>query len=165
MKEIEISKIVCNPFTLIGKEWCLIGAQNNNKFNAMTASWGSVGVLWNKNIATIYVRPQRYTREFIDSSDTFTISFFDERFRNQLNVYGTTSGRDVNKEDETGLTLIHDNDTTYFKEANLVLVCKKLYRGAIKEDEFLIADIAKTNYPQEDYHIIYIGEIVKVYGE
>ena len=78
MKEIKIEDLVMNPFTLLGKEWCLIGAKNNDRFNAMTASWGGFGVLWNKNVVTIYVRPQRYTRELIDASDFFTVAFFNE---------------------------------------------------------------------------------------
>lgn len=162
MKEIAISEFHCNPFTLIGKEWCLIGAESENGFNAMTASWGGLGVIWNKNVVTIYVRPQRYTNEFIERSDTFTLSFFEECYRPALQVYGSKSGRDIDKEKETGLTLVKEKDITYFREAKLVIVCKKQYCGAIKKEGFVFESVEKQHYPQEDYHIVYIGEIIKI---
>lgn len=161
MKEIKIESLNMNPFTLIGKEWCLIGAKKENDFNAMTASWGSVGVLWNKNIVTIYVRPQRYTKEFLDAQDYFTLSFFDESYKKALAVYGSESGRDINKEEKTGLTRFDDGEYAYFKEAKLVLECKKMYVGEIRPSEMLDESI-ESNYPNKDYHFIYIGEIKKV---
>lgn len=161
MKEIKIENLNVNPFTLIGKEWCLIGAKKGNDFNAMTASWGSVGVLWNKNIVTIYVRPQRYTKEFLDAQDYFTLSFFDESYKKALAVYGSESGRDINKEEKTGLTRFDDGDYTYLEEAKLVIECKKMYVGEILPSEMLDASI-ELNYPNKDYHFIYIGEIKKV---
>ncbi len=162
MKEINTKQLMMNPFTLIGDEWCLIGAQSEQGFNAMTASWGGVGVLWNKHVVTIYVRPQRYTRTFIDASDTFTLSFFSNEYKSALQLYGSKSGRDCNKELESGLTLVKDHDATYFEEAKLVIECKKLYRANMKKEDFLYESIHQTHYPQEDFHIVYIGEITKV---
>lgn len=162
MKEIKIEELQMNPFTLIGKEWCLIGAKHNDKFNAMTASWGGVGVLWNKNVVTIYVRPQRYTNEFVKAQDHFTISFFDESYKDALRLYGTKSGRDINKEETTGLHTKEDGDYTYLEEANLVFECRKLYSGKIEEEGFNDANVNEKNYPSKDYHDVYIGEIVKV---
>ena len=165
MKEIKIEELKINPFTLIGKEWCLIGAKYNNKFNAMTASWGGVGVLWNKNVITVYIRPQRYTNEFVNASDHFTVSFFDESYKDALKVYGSKSGRDINKEEATGLHLEEKDAYTYFKEAKLVLQCKKLYCGKIEADGFMDPEVDFRNYPNKDYHYVYIGEIEKVLGD
>lgn len=161
MKEIKIEDLKMNPFTLIGKDWCLIGAKSNDKFNAMTASWGSVGVLWNKNIVTIYIRPQRYTREFIEAQDYFTLSFFESEYKKALGVYGSKSGRDINKEKETGLTRVDDGSYAYLKEAKLVIECKKMYCGKLHPEEMLDSEI-ENHYPEKDYHYIYVGEITKI---
>lgn len=162
MKEIKIEDLKLNPFTLIGKEWCLIGAKKDNLFNAMTASWGGVGVIWNKNVVTVYVRPQRYTREFIEASDYFTLSFFDESYKKALGVYGSKSGRDIDKEKETGLTRVDDGEYSYHKEAKLVLECKKIYCGKLDPKGILDPNDDLKHYPQKDYHYIYMGEITKV---
>lgn len=162
MKEKEITSLEFNPFTLLGKEWCLIGAKKKDgTFNAMTASWGGVGVLWNKNVVTIYVRPQRYTKEFIEESKSFTVAFFDESYKPALSVYGSKSGRDINKEEATGLTCVEDNGYMYHEQAKLVFACDVLYEGKITYEEMVDKGV-DVNYPNKDYHIVYIAEIKKV---
>ena len=106
----------------------LITAGNEEKCNTMTASWGGVGIMWGKNAVTTYIRPQRYTKEFVDANDTFTISFFDESYRKALNICGSVSGRDKDKIKEAGLTPYFVDGTAAFEEANLILVCKKMYQ-------------------------------------
>jgi len=139
----------------------LITAGDDKGFNTMTASWGGLGVLWNKSVAFTFIRKQRYTYEFTEDNDLFTLCFFDEDYRNALSICGSKSGRDIDKVKETGLTPVHIDGTTYFDEARLVLVCKKQYFQDIDPKNFLNADIEK-NYPAKDYHRMYIGEIVKV---
>lgn len=124
-KEVKAEELQMNPFTKIGKEWMLITAGNEEKCNTMTASWGGVGIMWGKNAVTTYIRPQRYTKEFVDANDTFTISFFDESYRKALNICGSVSGRDKDKIKEAGLTPYFVDGTAAFEEANLILVCKK----------------------------------------
>ena len=158
---IDPAALSLNPFTLIGKDWALLTAGGETGFNPMTVSWGNMGVMWNKNIVTVYVRPQRYTKEFIDRSDKFTLSFFEESMRPALKLCGSKSGRDLNKVEATGLTPIFEDGTTCFAEAKLVLECKKIYQDKIRPEGFLTPYI-KDCYPQEDYHIIYMGEILKV---
>lgn len=158
---IDPAALSLNPFTLIGKDWALLTAGDETGFNPMTVSWGNMGVMWNKNIVTVYVRPQRYTKEFIDRSDKFTLSFFEESMRPALKLCGSKSGRDLNKVEATGLTPIFEDGTTCFAEAKLVLECKKIYQDKIRPEGFLSPYI-KDCYPQEDYHIIYMGEILKV---
>lgn len=159
-KEINPAQITENPFTLIGKDWMLVTAGNKEKLNTMTASWGSVGIMWNKPVAFTFVRPQRYTYEFIEKSEYYTLSFYDDEYRKMLNFCGTKSGRDVDKVKETGITPVFNEQAPYFEQAKLVLVCRKLYNQFLNE-ESLYDKSLKSNYENNDYHKMYVGEIVK----
>lgn len=161
-KEININDLQFNPFTKIGSEWMLITAGNEEKFNTMTASWGGVGVLWNKNVVTTYIRPQRYTKEFVDANDLFTVSFFDSAYRDALNLCGTVSGRDCDKVSKAGLAPCFVDGTVAFQEAKLILVCRKLYQDCMPPENFIAKENDAKWYPNKDYHIMYISEIVKV---
>lgn len=161
-KEVELKSLNMNPFTLIGDEWLLVTAGTEGKFNTMTASWGGLGVFWGKNSATIYIRPGRYTKQFIDSNDTFTLSFFKEDYKKALSICGSLSGRDINKVEKANLTPVFDEDNTYFDEAKMVVVCKKMYHSEITFDNFDNPSFDKLMYPEKDYHTIYIAEILKV---
>jgi len=160
-KEINIKNLKINPFTLIGKEWALLTAGDDKKFNTMTVSWGNMGVMWNKNIVTAFVRPQRYTHDFIEEGEYFTLSFYPEDKKDSLVFCGRNSGRDFDKAKEADLTPVFE-DAVFFEEAKLVFVCKKIYKDTIKPEGF-IADYIEGNYSLKDYHDVYMGEIVKVY--
>ena len=162
-KEVKVEELPFNPFTKIGSEWMLITAGTEEKYNTMTASWGGAGILWNKNVVTCYIRPQRYTKEFVDANDTFTISFFGPEYKNALTICGRKSGRDCDKITEAGLTPCFFDGTPSFREASLVLVCKKLYIDTIKPQNILDPANDTANYPQKDYHTMYIAEILKAY--
>lgn len=161
-REINIADLSFKPFELISKDWMLITSGDEQGFNTMTASWGGLGVLWHKNVATVYIRPQRYTYEFVEKSDLLTLSFFGEEYRSALTLCGSKSGRDCDKAKEAGLTPLFVDGTTTFEEANLVLVCKKLYFDDLEPKQFLDSEIEK-NYAAKDYHRMYILEIVKAY--
>lgn len=161
-QKIDIKELSCNPFEKIGKEWLLITAGDKGHYNTMTASWGGVGVIWNKNVATVYIRPQRYTKEFVDANDTFSLTLFGEGYRDALTVCGRKSGRDCDKVSEAGLTPNFDYAAPTFAEGELVLICKKLYAQELTPESFLDPDIEK-NYPNRDYHTMYIGEILEAY--
>ena len=161
-KEINPSKIKENPFDLIGKDWALVTCGSKDKFNTMTVSWGGVGIMWGRPVAFTFIRPQRYTFEFTENNEYYTMSFFDERYRGALSFCGSKSGRDYNKPKETGLTSVFTDDgVPYFEEAKLVLVCKKLYAQFLNEECVVDADKVKKWY-DNDYHKMYVGEIVKV---
>ncbi|MBM6870988.1 flavin reductase family protein [Pseudoflavonifractor phocaeensis] len=153
-----------NVFSLIGDQWMLITAGNQEKCNTMTASWGGLGVLWGKNVAMCVIRPQRYTFPFVEEQDTFTLSFFDEDRRKDLAFCGAKSGRDVDKIKECGFTVVASEEgTPYFEEARLVLVCRKLYWQDLDPSHFLDGgEIDAKHYPGKDYHRMFIGEIVEV---
>ena len=159
-KNISPTLITDNPFQLIDKEWMLITAGELNFFNTMTASWGGFGILWNKPVVFCFVRPVRYTYQFMENSDFFTATFFDQEYREALNFCGANSGRDIDKATATGLTPVaSSNGGVYFEQARLVLECRKLYFSDIDPEHFVVPEINR-NYPKADYHRMYIGEIV-----
>jgi len=161
--EIKSDAISDNVFKLIGSEWMLITGGTLKSHNAMTASWGGLGVLWGKNVAFCFVRPQRYTHEFMDSGEYYTLSFFPENFKPALVVYGSTSGRDIDKDAETGLKAVPSPEgAVYYNEAKLVIVCKKLYADEFKPEKFTVSELDGLMYPARDHHTMYIGEIVRV---
>lgn len=160
-KEIKPEEIEGNPIDLIGHKWMLITAGTPQHFNTMTASWGSMGELWFKPVCFCFLRPQRYTYEFMEKSDVFTLSFFEEKYKPKLNFCGSRSGRETDKASECGFTPTQaDNGSVYFEEARLVLECRKLYFQDLEPANFLDDSIMK-NYPENDFHRMYIGEITR----
>ncbi len=157
--ESKPEQLTDNPFKLIGADWMLITAGTKQSFNTMTASWGGMGVLWQKQVTFCFVRPTRYTYEFMERSENFTLSFFEERYRKALNFCGSHSGRDTDKVKETGLTPAGKDGFVYFDEARLVLACKKLYFQDFNPGHFLEQRIHDL-YPAKDYHRMYVGEII-----
>lgn len=151
-----------NAFQLIGKDWMLITAEKDDKVNTMTAAWGGFGVMFGKNVTYIVIRPQRYTKEFVDNSSTFSLSFLDNRFRKQLNYLGTTSGRDEDKISNSNLSINHEDNTPYIEEANLVIICGKLYTQDFSSEHFIHTELDEKLYPNKDYHTLYISEIEKI---
>ncbi len=150
-----------NVFSLLDDQWTLISAGTEKACNTMTASWGGLGVLFHKPVATIYVRPQRYTFELLEKQPFFTLSFFEEEYREQLTLCGSISGRDTDKIKESGLTLAMAHETApYFQEASLVLVCRKLYWSDLDPAHFIDSELNQF-YEDGDYHRMYIGEITQ----
>ena len=131
-----------NPFKALGEDWMLVTAGNINSYNTMTASWGGLGVFWNKNIVFCVIRPSRHTYEYIEKADTFTLSFFSDEYKEALKFCGSHSGRDYDKAKETGLTAVEtENGSVFFKEARLVLECKKIYFDDINPENFMDPEI------------------------
>ena len=123
-----------NPMTLIGDEWMLVTAGDDQTgWNTMTASWGHLGYIWQRPTAICYIRPQRYTRQFADREPLYSLSFFPEGYKKQLSYLGSHSGRDEDKVKTVGLTPVFGDGYTYFEEAKLVLVCRKLYQAPLLE--------------------------------
>lgn len=159
--EIDPEQINESAIKLIGSDWMLITAGTPESFNTMTASWGGLGVIWSKKVAMCVVRPQRYTYGFMNESEHFTLTFFPEQYRKVLDYCGSVSGRDVDKVKESGLTPVPtESGTVYFNEARIVLECRKIYYQDIDPANFIVPEI-EGNYPLQDYHRMYIGEIVK----
>ena len=148
-----------NVFELIGTDWMLVTAGTPERWNTMTASWGTMGVLWGKNVCFCFVRKSRHTYEFMNEHDEFTLSFFPEKYKAALDYCGAHSGRDVDKAAETGLIPVPMGSSVSFKQARIAILCKKLFMQDLDPDNFLDPSIEK-HYPSKDYHRMYIGEIV-----
>lgn len=161
-KKIDPKQLDQNVFSMIGDQWMLVTAGDKDRCNTMTASWGGLGVLWGAPAATCYIRPQRYTKEFLDSNEFFTLSFFGEEYRQALSLCGSKSGRDVDKVKECGFTVLEgEGGAPYFDQAQVVLVCRKRFVQPMDSDR-IPGDVKEKFYAQKDYHFIYIGEIVEV---
>ena len=154
----EIVKNLCDK---LNNEWALLTAGDEKKFNSMTISWGSFGVLWFKNTITVYVRPERYTLEFLKKQKYFTVSFYDEKYKKDLQILGTKTGRSTNKMEEISLTPKFLDDGVTFKEAKQTFVCKKLYMGQFDLND-IDEEVKKEIYEGQKGHFVFIGEIEKV---
>lgn len=162
-EKIDPREIDGNVFRRIGDQWMLVTAGDRTGCDTMTASWGGLGVLWGEPVATAYVRPQRYTKEFIDREKYFSLSFYGEEYRKTLALCGAKSGRDIDKVKECSFTVEYGlGDTPYFAEAELVLICEKQYADELKPEKFIDAAAAEKWYPEKDWHTMYIGKIVEV---
>ncbi len=157
-----IDLIEFNPFTKIGTEWMLITTSHKDKVNAMTASWGGVGFLWGKNTAFIFVRESRFTKELIDQSDHFSLTFFDSSYKSAMKYFGMVSGRSENKIKAAKMNVNYFQDIPFIDEGNLVICCRKMSATPILPEQFEDSDIQKTWYADGDLHTMYVGEIVQI---
>ncbi len=165
MKEINYKDLTFNPFNLLGKEWMLVSAGNEKDgCNTMTISWGHLGCIWGSNdpTAVIYLRPSRYTKTFVDKEDYFTLCVMDQSFKKQMAYLGSVSGRDEDKIGKAGLTKVFADNSVYFEEAKLVLVCKKVYAAELQESGFIDKETLEKNYAAKDFHTMYVGKIEKI---
>lgn len=167
--EVPFETLQFNPQKLIGQDWMLLSAGDADAWNTMTISWGSLGSLWHlpnhpgtggMPTATVYVRPQRFTKKFIDHSEFFTLSVLGEQYRKDMSYLGSHSGKNEDKISQTSLHPVFDQGTVYLQEADIVLICRKLYHGKLRQEGFVDTDLLPENYPLKDFHDIYIGEIV-----
>jgi len=163
-KEMLPQELSENTFRMIGDDWMLITAMvpANGSYNTMTASWGGLGVLFHKPVAYIFIRPQRYTKEFVDRADQITLSFFGGDMRRALQFCGSKSGRDCDKIKQAGLSAFVDGKIVGFKEAEKIFVCRKLYASPLMKEGFVGDKIPRSVYADDDYHTMYILEIEKI---
>ncbi len=166
-KPIDIKNFTTKAYGLFEVNWLLLtsGDFSASRYNAMTISWGSLGVMWNHPFAQVVVRPVRYTYEFMEQFDSFTLCAFPRAYHQALSLLGAKSGRDGDKIAEAGLTPIASScvDAPGYAEAELIIECHKMYWQDLDPSHFLYPEIER-NYPQKDYHRIYYGEILAVHG-
>lgn len=160
-REIPISELKVNPVTMFSEGWALLTAGDKDSFNAMTVSWGATGEIWGKASMFVFVRPQRYTHEFCEKSDRFTVSCFNGKCRKELSFFGSKSGREYDKFKETGLTAECDGENVYCGEAEYVFICRKIAKTGLQPENFYDNAINDC-YAAKDYHDVYVGEILKV---
>ncbi len=143
-------------------DWALVTAGTMQNHNTMTIGWGGLGCLWGKRVATIYVRPNRYTYEFVEHEDYFTVSFFPEDYRDALKLLGQKSGRDCDKITQAGLHPVPIGESVTFREARLTLLCRKLYHQDM-DASAIDPQCLKTYYaPDNPLHRMYVGEILEI---
>ena len=162
-RQITPSELTSSPFDLIGKDWMLITAPDDTKesgASAMTASWGGLGVLWNKSVATIYLRPQRYTYNLCERADRISLCFLPEEYRQALTFCGRNSGKDKDKLKECALDCTAVDGVPVISQSKLALICKKAYADDLREDMF--ADREHLKHYSNDFHRFYILEIEKI---
>ncbi|MDO5570809.1 MAG: flavin reductase [Bacteroidales bacterium] len=164
MKNIKPSELELKVIELISKEWMLVSAGSAEKFNTMTANWGGIGFLWNKPVAFVFVRPERYTHEFTENNEHFSLTFLPSQYKNVLNLLGTKSGRDTDKIAESGLTPVFtENGTPYFTQGKLIIECKKLFKTPFNPNDFIEKDIIDKWYTVKGgFHDMYIAEIENI---
>lgn len=165
MKRIEIKDLTENFFETISKEWMLITAGTPEHFNTMTASWGGIGFLWNKPVAFVFIRPERYTYEFAEKNEYLTLSFLGDENRQIHNICGSKSGRDTDKVQETGLKpLPTPEGNITFEQSRLTLECRKLYSRMLEPESFIDKQPLEKWYSENNgMHKMYIVEIVNVW--
>jgi flavin reductase (DIM6/NTAB) family NADH-FMN oxidoreductase RutF len=165
---IEFDDLRVDAHRLWDTQWLLLTAGDlaRGEFNTMTVGWGSLGTMWGKPFAQVVVRPTRHTYGFLERFPDFTLTAFPERYRWALQLLGTKSGRDGDKIAEAGLTPIASSrvEAPGFAEAELVIECRKIYFDDLDPARFLAPDI-EPHYPERDYHRVYFGEILAVFGE
>ena len=165
MKKIDIKDLQGNAVSMFDDKWCLITAGTKENFNTKPASRGAMGELWNKDVCFIFIRPQRYTLEFTEREDYFTLSFFGGEYKKALAFCGRNSGRDCDKAKETGLTPMEIDGSMSFEESETVIVCKKLFYQDIDPEGFVDKTVDGVCYPEKDYHRMYVGEVVSCYNK
>lgn len=156
-----------NPFKAIGEDWMLVTAGDEQRANTMTASWGGLGVLWGQEVAFVFIRPQRYTKEFIDAKGRFSLCFFDG-YKKEMGLLGSVSGRDRDKIAEAGMTLAMLEGVPVFAEARQVLLLENLYADEIDPEKFvsagLEAGLNEQFYANHDYHTVYVAKVLGAYN-
>lgn len=163
---VNVKELDFNVFGTIGDRWMLITAGDESSSNTMTASWGQMGILWNKPVATCYIRRSRYTKEFVDAGELFTLSVYGGDMTKALSFCGSKSGRDFEKNGKAqaaGLTPLYLDGTTAYEEAELIFVCRKLYQYDMNAEGFHDKSIVDAQYADNNWHTAYIAEIVDAY--
>lgn len=163
MKEIDIKKYECKPFVMFSNEWMALSAGNN----AMTIAWGHFGSLWERethdnrlSTMIVYVRPSRYTKQMLEKNEYFSLCTFNDK--KILGYLGSRSGKREDKIKGTGLTPVYDQHAIYYKEAKEVFILKKLYHASLEKEGFCDPELVAFNYPQSDFHEMYVGEVIKI---
>jgi len=162
-KKIEPDKIPGNIIKMLSNDWMLVTAGTDEKFNMMTASWGGLGVLWQKPVAYCFINPSRYTYELMDKGSYYTLSFYTEAYRETLQYTGSASGRDTDKVKESGLTPITmPSGSKSFEEAWLILECKKVLGQQLDVNSVFLEGV-KEQWEGKLFHKMFAGEIIGVW--
>lgn len=156
-----MKQFIDKSLSVFSKDWALVTAGTPDKYNTMTIAWGGFGTLWSKPVATVYVKPCRYTHLFLEENDYFTVSFFEDEYKKALGVLGSKSGRDGDKVGEVGFEAVACGESVTFKQAKITVLCKKIHTQAL-DVNVMPEDVVNTYYLEEDAHTMFIGQIVDI---
>lgn len=156
-----MSKLLFDAYDEFSSQWALVTAGSMADHNSMTVSWGGIGSLWGKPVATVYIRPNRHTYGYFEKNDYFTVSFYPEDCKKALGIMGKLSGRDCDKDKEAGLTPVPCGETVTYKEARRTLLCRKLFAQDMSPENFT-PEVIRKFYGSEPAHKLYIGEIIEI---
>ena len=159
-----MNRLHIDAYDEFGSKWALVTAGTMDDHNSMTVSWGGVGCLWGKHVATVYIRPNRHTYGYFEANDYFTISFYPEEFKKALGVMGSKSGRDCDKDHEAGLSPVPLGESVTYAEARRTLLCRKLFAQDMAAENFT-PEVIRKFYGSEPAHKMYIGEILEIREE
>jgi Conserved protein/domain typically associated with flavoprotein oxygenases, DIM6/NTAB family len=165
LKKIELNELSkkIDPIMEMRDNWYLVTAEHNGTVNALTGGWGTFGNLWEKKVITVYIRPQRHTKKFIDASGKFTLTFFDGH-QKEMGFIGSNSGADVpDKIAKSGLNLTRVEGQPTYEEGKIVILCKTIYTQQIQPENFIEKGFGEQTYPDKDYSVMYVAEIVDAY--
>ncbi|MFI3262382.1 MAG: flavin reductase family protein [Rikenellaceae bacterium] len=166
MNKIDIKQLNTSFIELISKDWALLTSGDSDNFNTMTVSWGGIGFLWNKPVAFVFVRAERYTFEYIERTGQFTLSFLKDEFHKAHSICGSKSGRDCDKVAEAGLTpLVLDSKQVTFEQSKLVIECKSMYSDMLDAENYIDTEALNKWYGAKGgMHKMYVAEIVNTYS-
>ena len=148
-------------FSQFDKKWALLSAGDKENHNTMTISWGGMGTLWSRPVVTVYVKPIRYTYNFLNENEYFTISFYEDKYKDAMSFMGNNSGRDIDKDKESGLTIKELNKAITYNEAEVTILCKKIYSQDFNIDN-MPKEIVDHYYSIEEPHRLYVGQVVDI---
>ena len=157
---VDIKNLEFSPVKAIGDDWGILTGVSDEGFNSMTVSWGSIGVMWNRPCVFAFVRPGRHTYKFIDGGEYFSLAIMNKELHERMTVFGRASGRDVDKYAVSGFTAAGYDGVYFPEEADMVFICRKISAGDVKPEWFVDDKIDSANYPNKDYHRMFIGEII-----
>lgn len=148
-------------YETFSKDWALLTAGSWDDYNTMTVSWGGLGSLWGMNVATVYVRPNRYTYEFMERNEYFTVSFYPGECKDALKLLGVRSGRECDKVSLSGLTPEAMEQGVTFRQASCTILCKKLYAQDM-DASAIPQSVLGRYYGSEPVHRMYIGQVIAI---
>ena len=157
---VDIKNLEFSPVKAIGDDWGILTGVSDEGFNSMTVSWGSIGVMWNRPCVFAFVRPQRHTYKFMEGGEFFSLAIMNKDIHDRMTVFGRASGRDVDKYAVSGFTAAEHEGVYFPEEADMVFICRKISAGDVKPEWFVDDKIDSANYPNRDYHRMFIGEII-----
>jgi len=167
-KSVSPGELTDNVFSLIGKDYTVITAGKADHYNSMVASFGGWGQLFSKPTTWCFLRANRYTLEVIRTENTYTMSYFEDEYKEQVLLFGSKTGRNTDKMKESKLTMVETpSGNISYKEARLIIECKLTEVTTVSPTDFYTQEgkdfVTEAYEDAKDYHKLVFGEITNVW--